>query len=258
MHHGTTQFVDGDIFTRNGLHHLRTGEKHVAVLLGHEDEVGECGAVDSATGTGAEDSTNLGNHAAGKDVALENLGIAGQRIATLLNTGSTGVVHTNDGGTGLHGLVHDFAYLEGHGLAQATSEDGEILCKDIDGTAFDGTVAGHHTVAQEGLFLHVEIGAAVSEEHVELFERTLVDEKSDTLTGSQFALLMLFVDALLATAHFGFTSFVKKFFYFFFKCHYLKYFLVIIMGVGPGLSVHFLVPENSLGLRIRGGMWRDP
>ena len=76
MHHGAAQFIDGHILASDGLHHLGAGKEHVAVLFGHEDEVGECGAVDSTTGAGAEDGADLRDDTAGQDIALENLGIA--------------------------------------------------------------------------------------------------------------------------------------------------------------------------------------
>ena len=84
-------------------------------------------------------------------------------------------------------------------------------------------VAGHHAVAEEGLLLHVEIYTAVSDKHVELFKRTLIQQQGDTLAGGQFALLVLFVDTFLATTHFGLAPLVKEFFYLFFKCHYLNF-----------------------------------
>ena len=219
MHHGAAQLIDGHILAGDGLHHLGAGKEHVAVLFGHEDEVGECGAVDSTTGTGAEDGADLRDDTAGQDIALENLGIACEGVAALLDTCSAGVVKADDRGTRLHGLVHNLADFEGHGLAQAAGENGEVLCKHINRTTVDGAVAGHHTVAQEGLLLHVEIYTAVSDKHVELLKRSFVQQESDTLAGSEFALFVLFVDTFLAAAHFGLASLVEKLFYLFFKCH---------------------------------------
>ena len=214
-----TEFVDGDVFAGDGFHNLRTGEEHIAVLLGHEDEVGERGAVDRAAGAGAEDGADLGHDAAGQDVALENLSETSQRAAALLDASSAGVVQADNGSTSLHSLVHNLADFQRHGFAQATSENGEVLSKNVYGTALDGTVTSHNTIAQERLLLHVEIDATMGDKHIKFFKGALVEEESNTLASSQFALLVLFVDALLAAAHFGFASFVQKFFNLIFKCH---------------------------------------
>ena len=224
VNHGAAKFVDGDILASDGLDHLRAGKEHVAVLLRHENKVGQSGAVDRAAGAGAENGADLRNNTRGKDIALENLGISGQGIAAFLDTGSARVVKTDDGGTDLHGLIHYLANLQGHGLAQRTAEDGEILCEHIDDAASNGTVACDYTVAKERLLLHVEVGAAVGDEHVELFERAFVKEEGDTLAGGQFALLVLLVDAFLPAADFGLASLVEKFLYFFFKSHSVLFF----------------------------------
>ena len=243
MNLGAAELLYGHILARNSLHHLGSCQEHVAVLLGHHDEVGQCRAVDSTTGAGTEDGANLRHHAASQDITLKNLSIACQRVAAFLNTGSARVVQTDNGGTRLHGLIHNLADFQRHRLAQATGKHRKILSKDIHRTTVDGTIASHHAVAEERLLLHVKINTAVSDKHVKLLKRAFVQQKGNTLASSQFALFMLFVDALLATAHFGFTSLVEKFFYFFFKCHYLKVIWVIEWGFAPGVSRRSFHPE---------------
>ena len=87
-------------------------------VLHHQREVGEGRAVDGTTSAGAEDTGNLGNDARGKDVALENLGVTSQGVDTLLNTGTTRVVDTNDGSPHLHTHVHHLADLLAHCLRE--------------------------------------------------------------------------------------------------------------------------------------------
>jgi hypothetical protein len=60
-----------------------------------------------------------------------------------------------------------------------------------------------HTVARNRLLGHAEVVAAVLLEHVPLFERATVEQQLDALAGSQFALAVLVVDALLATTQTG-------------------------------------------------------
>ena len=223
MHHGAAELVDGDILARDGLDHLRAGEEHIAVLLRHQDKVGQGRAVDRAAGAGAEDGANLGHHTAGQDVALENLGVAGQGVDTLLDTGSARVVETDDGGADLHGLVHHLADFQCHRLAQRAAEDGEVLGEHIDHAAVDGAVARHHAVAQERLLLHVEVLATVCDKHVEFFKRALVEQQGDTLAGRQFALVVLLVDTFLAATHTGFATFVEQLFYLLFKSHFVDF-----------------------------------
>ena len=93
MDAGATEVLGVDILARDGLDDLRAGEKHIAGLLLHEDEVGEGRRIDRATGAGAEDGGDLGNDARGKDVALEDLAIARQGGDALLDACAPRIVH---------------------------------------------------------------------------------------------------------------------------------------------------------------------
>ena len=121
------ELLNRHVLARDGLYNLRAGDEHVAGVLGHHDEVGQCRRIDGAAGTRAEDGGDLRNHTGSQDIALEDLGIAGQTVDTLLDTGSTGVVKADDGRADLHGLVHHLADLRGEGLGKRTAKHGEIL-----------------------------------------------------------------------------------------------------------------------------------
>ncbi len=54
------------------------------------------------------------------------------------------------------------------------------------------------------LLLHAEVEAAVRYEHVELFERALVQKHVDSFAGRVFAFGVLRVDSLLSAAESGF------------------------------------------------------
>jgi hypothetical protein len=53
------------------------------------------------------------------------------------------------------------------------------------------------------LFLHTEVSAAVLDESIVLNERVGIDEKINTLAGSELATSMLSINALLATTKLG-------------------------------------------------------
>ncbi len=89
------------------------------------------------------------------------------------------------------------------GFGECAAEDGEILREHEHHAAIDGAITDHHTVAGNLGVGHVEIGAAMLDEHVPFFEGTRIEQQLDALTGSQLALGMLGVDALLATTEAG-------------------------------------------------------
>ncbi len=200
VYRSTSELLLRHLFARYGLHHRRTGQEHVARVALHDGEVGQRGRVHRATGAGTQDDGDLRNDARSHHVALENLGIAGQRIHALLNTRTAGVVESDAGCAGPHGHVHHLAYLLGHRLGERTARYGEILCENINQTAVDRTVAGHHPVAVGMALLHAEIVTAVCHEHVELLETALVQEHLYPLTGSVLALGVLCVDPFLTAA----------------------------------------------------------
>ena len=59
---------------------------------------------------------------------------------------------------------------------------------------------GDHAVAGDFRLLHAEIDAAMLDEHVELLERAVVEQKLDALPRRQLAPAMLRLAALLAAA----------------------------------------------------------
>ena len=200
VHRRTAEGLGGHVLAGDSLHDLRAGDEHIAGVLGHHDEVGEGRGIDCAAGTGTEDGGDLRHHAGSEDVALENLGIAGQAVDAFLDTGSAGVIEADDGCADLHGLVHHLADLRGEGFGKGTAEHGEILGENIDQTAVHCAVAGHHTVGEELVLLDAEVHAAVGYEHVELLKAALVEEHQDALARGIFTLGVLFVNLVLTAA----------------------------------------------------------
>ena len=83
---------------------------------------------------------------------------------------------------------------------QRAAEDGEVLAEDEHQAAVDHAVAGDHAVARDLVVGHAEVGAAVLDEHVPLFEGAVVEQQLDPLARGELALVVLRVDALLAAA----------------------------------------------------------
>ena len=63
-------FLSGDRFDDIG-----SGDEHERGLFDHEDEVGDGGRVDGATGARTHDHGDLRNHARGQRVAKKNVSI---------------------------------------------------------------------------------------------------------------------------------------------------------------------------------------
>ena len=190
----------GHRLVRHRLHHVGAGDEHVGAVLHHEDEVGHRRRIDRAAGAGPHDQRHLRHHARGQHVALEHLGIAGERGDALLDARAAAVIEADHRRAHLHRLVHDLADLLGMGLRQRAAEDGEVLAEDEDQPAVDRAVAGDHAVARDLLLRHAEIRGAVLDEHVPFLEGAGVEQQLEPLARGELALGVLRLDAPLAAA----------------------------------------------------------
>ena len=105
-----------DFLAENALNDGGTCEEHVGGVLHHDREVCEGRGVNRSTGAGTEYSRDLRHDTGGKDIPLEYLAISGQRIDTLLDPGSAGVIQADEGGTVTCRQIQNLAYFLGHGL----------------------------------------------------------------------------------------------------------------------------------------------
>ena len=200
---GAAELLRGHGLVGDGLHHLGTGDEHVGAVAHHEDEVGHRRRIDVAAGAGAHDHRDLRDHARGDHVALEHLAVAAERRHALLDAGAAGIEQADDGRAHLERHVLDLDDLLGVRLGQRAAEHGEVLGEDEDRAAVDGAPAGDDAVAGDLDLLHAEIARAVLDEHVELLEGALVEQKLDALAGRQLAAAVLRLDALFAAAEAG-------------------------------------------------------
>lgn len=72
VHIGPAEVVGCDVFSGDGLDHVRASEKHLPDVPHHEDDVGQGGRVSSASRTGPEYHTDLGNNAGAAHIAPED------------------------------------------------------------------------------------------------------------------------------------------------------------------------------------------
>ena len=96
------------------------------------------------------------------------------------------------------------------GFRHRPAQNGEILAEDIDHAAIDGAPSGDNAIAGVLGFLHVKVGAAVGDEHVEFFERPFVQQEFDAFAGAELALGVLGRDAAGAAAGAGNLAAVLK------------------------------------------------
>ena len=96
VRHGTAQFFFADFFVDHRLYHIRSGDKHMAFLLHHKDEIRQCRRVAGTSGAWTEDSRNLRDHAACHRVLVKDVGIARQAFDSFLDTCTARVVQCDD------------------------------------------------------------------------------------------------------------------------------------------------------------------
>ena len=178
---GSAQVFLGDGLAGDLLDDAGARQEHVGRVFHHQGEVGQGGGVNGSAGAGTEHAADLGDDAGGQDVALEDLAIARQGVDPFLDPGASAVVEADDRSPVAQGHVHHLADLFGHGLAEGSAVDGEILGKDVHEAAADGTLTRHYAVSVEMLPLHAEVGAAVPDKHVILLETPFVQQQREAL-----------------------------------------------------------------------------
>ena len=196
---GTTELFLSDLFSSDGLDDIGTGDEHVGGIAHHEDEIGNGRGVHSTTSARTHDQGDLRNHTRGKSVTLENLRVTSQRIATFLNTSTARIVQTDHGSTHIHSLIHHLADLLSIRARKRTAQHGEILGKEEDQTAVDGTMTRDNTITRIVLLLHTKVSAAVSLQLVVFAEGTLIHEQLNSFTSAQLTSLVLRFDTLFTS-----------------------------------------------------------
>ena len=196
MGHGAAQGLEADLLPGDALDDVRAGDEHVRRVLHHEDEVGHGRGVDRAPGGGSHDGGDLGDHARGDGVAIENLPVGAQRIHALLDAGPAGVVEPHKRHPGLQGQVHDLADLLAVHLPQRPGAAGEVLGKGEHRAAVHLAKTGDHPVRRDLHLLHAEVDAPVRHKNIGLPKGPRVKEQIQTLPGRELAAGTLLLHSL--------------------------------------------------------------
>src|SRR3984957_20663929 len=130
---------------------------------------------------------------------VEDAAVGVQRDDAFLNARPGAVVEPDHRDPGGGGQVHDLVDLLGEDLAQGAAEDGEVLAEDADPTAVDGAEARDDAVGVGAVVLEPHAVGPVAGQHVELLERSLVEQVLNTLPGGQLSLGMVLFNGPRAT-----------------------------------------------------------
>ena len=178
------------------LDHVGASDEQIRAVAHHEDEVGHGRGVDRTPGAWPHDHADLRNDPRREHVALEYVGVAGEARHAFLDARPARVVQADHRRADPDRVVHDLADLLRVRLRKRAAEHREILAEHEHRTTVDGAGAGDHAVAWNALLGHAEVGAAVLDEHVDLFERAGVEQQLQTLARRQLAALVLRRDSL--------------------------------------------------------------
>ena len=179
MHPCPAELLGGHHLVGHGLHHVRPGDEHVGSIADHEDEVGHGRRINVAARAWAHDDADLRDDARSHHVLQEDIGVTREGLYTFLDAGAAGVEQADHRRADLHGLLLHFYDLGGVGAGERAAKHGEVLGEHIDHAAADRAPTGNHAVAWDALFVHSEFVAAMLDEHVELFERALIEQERD-------------------------------------------------------------------------------
>src|SRR5271157_255186 len=198
--HRPPELVLGDLFVGHRLDDVGPGDEHVRGFVHHQDEVGHGRRIDGAACARAHDGGDLWDDAGGQHITQEDVGVSRQRHYAFLNARAAGIVQSDNGSANTHRGVHDLHDFGSVGLRQRAAEYGEVLGEDEHQAAFDAAVAGDEAVAEILLLIHAEVGAAMGDELVGLFEGAFVEQELDALACRHLALLVLACATIFATA----------------------------------------------------------
>ena len=117
-----------------------------------------------------------------------------------MDSSAAGIVHPDDGTTGLERHVKDLANLEAVHLTQGAAVDGEILSEGKHFSPVDGSMTGDHAVAGNDVLVHVKIPTAVFNQRIDFLETAIVKKEFESLSSRHLAPVVLRLDAGLAAA----------------------------------------------------------
>ncbi len=192
---GGADVIHRAFFIRDLFNHLGAGDVHAGVAgIAHDDEVRQGGGVGRAARAGTQNHGDLRNHAGGKHIVVEHLGIAGKGRHAFLEARAAGVVHGHHRDAGFQGVLLGIRNFHGVHVAE-----GPALAQEVGGraghrTAVHQAEAGNDAVAGDFLLAHAEVVAVVAHMHADFREGAFLKEVPHAVAGCHFALFMSLVD----------------------------------------------------------------
>ena len=111
VHIAATEIVHADHFAGGRFDHVRTGDEHVGVLAGHDDQVGQRRAVHGSARARAENQRKLRHETAGVTGFTEQMPVLRQCGYAFLNAGAARIDERDDWHLQVERLVHQSADL---------------------------------------------------------------------------------------------------------------------------------------------------
>ena len=198
MRHSAAEVFCCHFFRRNGFDNCRTGNKHLAGVLHHIDEVGQSRRVHGAASARSHDYGNLGNNAGCQSVFVEDFAISCQSVNRFLNTSAAGIVDANDRSSHFQGQIQHFTDFSGMHFTQRTAFAGEILSKCIHQAAINRAVAGNNAFGGNFFRLHAKVYATMPYKLIQFHKAFGVEKEFNALTGRHLTGSMLLFNAFCA------------------------------------------------------------
>ncbi len=200
----STQIFFGHILVGYSSDDIGTGNKHVTGFVDHENKIGQGRRIDRPSGAWSQNCTDLRNYPWRKNVIVENVGITGQALHALLNSGATRVIKANKRSSVFNGHFLDLNNFISIRPAHRSSKNGEVLGKNIHQAIVNFSIASNDPITSKFLFVNAEIGCPMQHKLIDLVKCSRIKQVFNAFTGGFFSGSMLFFNSLLAPANFSF------------------------------------------------------
>lgn len=197
---GAPKFFGSDHFVRHSPDHIRPCQEHVGGIPHHENEISQRRGINRPACTRSHDDRDLWNNARGEDIILEYIRVPGQCRDAFLDTRTTAVIEPDHWCSLFDRHFLHLADFAGMSLGERAAKDSKILREHKGLAAIDRAPPGHNTITGHGLRFHAKVIASMSNEHVELFKRVFIQQKTNAFAGRQLALVVLRSNTLFSTA----------------------------------------------------------
>src|SRR4030088_295943 len=135
MHVTTAQLVERYRLAGDDSDHLGARDEHVSLSRNDEDEVGDGGRVDGATGAWPGDDADLRDHSRRAHIPQEDVGIAREGDHPFLDARAAGIVDADDWDAVAQGELLYLDDLLGGDLSERAAEHCRVIGVDGDRAA---------------------------------------------------------------------------------------------------------------------------